>query len=178
MSAPTRTAGRLRPLPVRTDDLAHLDLAGLRVYREALATEEGRVSYWRRILQARLDLLRADDGGGGLSVSAASRVLSGPTVGSGRKALLSIVPRDDMPPLPNLEVLWRAEPGRLDRAQLARIEAELAEAEKALSAYRAALHQRIDAATGELIARYREDPTLCLTALPTAPPAAMRAASG
>ena len=46
---------------------------------------------------------------------------------------------------------------------------ELADAEKQLSEYRSVLHQRLSAATGELIARYRDEPTLCLSALPMPP---------
>jgi hypothetical protein len=38
--------------------------------------------------------------------------------------------------------------------------------EGALSVYRNALHQRIDAATGELIMRYRADPRAALMLLP------------
>ena len=41
----------------------------------------------------------------------------------------------------------------------------LRQAEVRLSEYRHELHLRIDKVTGELIARYREDPTLALTAL-------------
>ena len=43
-------------------------------------------------------------------------------------------------------------------------------AELQLSAYRNALHRRLELATGELIARYHEDPSLCLCALPLADP--------
>ena len=42
----------------------------------------------------------------------------------------------------------------------------LANAEHELSAYRRSLHARLDAATGELISRYREEPSLALYALP------------
>lgn len=141
------------------------------MYREALAAEEGRVSYWRRILQARLDLVRAEAGDGGEAVRIAKRVLAGPRMASGRRALLAVVPRDDMPPLPDLDALWRSLPPRDDPAQLARLEQALVRAERGLSAYRTALHRRMDAATGELIARYREDPALCLSVLPTQPAA-------
>ena len=44
----------------------------------------------------------------------------------------------------------------------------LAAAEVELSAYRRALHERLDDATSELIARYREKPALALCALPPA----------
>ena len=53
----------------------------------------------------------------------------------------------------------------------------LEEAEGQLSEYRAALHKRIAEATTELIARYREEPTLCLIALPQAPEQRSPAAS-
>src|SRR5687767_1285244 len=53
-----------RPEPQRDEAYAHLTLEGLRAYRRALSEEENRVSYWRRILQARLDVLRAGLAGG------------------------------------------------------------------------------------------------------------------
>jgi hypothetical protein len=53
-----------------------------------------------------------------------------------------------------------------DEAGQAELDHDLARAERQLSEYRAALHRRIADATGELIARYREQPALCLTALP------------
>ena len=37
-----------------------MDLNRLRIYRRTLLDEELRASYWRRLLQARRDLLRAD----------------------------------------------------------------------------------------------------------------------
>jgi hypothetical protein len=42
----------------------------------------------------------------------------------------------------------------------------LTDAEKELSTYRRSLHERLDAATGELISRYRDEPALALQALP------------
>ena len=59
---PTADAGRFRAVPERSPAFAHLSLDGLRAYRRALTTEEGRVSYWRRIIQARLDVVRAAEG--------------------------------------------------------------------------------------------------------------------
>src|SRR5947208_16164465 len=81
---PTADAGRFRAVPERSPDFAHLSLDGLRRYRHALSDEEGRVSYWRRIIQARLDLVRAAEGGTVATVdnlrtvSAAARVASEP----------------------------------------------------------------------------------------------------
>jgi hypothetical protein len=42
----------------------------------------------------------------------------------------------------------------------------LSDAERELSSYRRSLHERLDAATGELISRYRDQPALALQALP------------
>ena len=52
-----RRKGERRPEPVLSEAYAHLSVDGLREYRRALSDEEHRVSYWRRILQARLDLV-------------------------------------------------------------------------------------------------------------------------
>ena len=47
-----------------------------------------------------------------------------------------------------------------------------------LSSYREALIRRLDRATAEMVARYHEDPSLCLMALPTAPPRAVPRCGG
>jgi hypothetical protein len=62
--------------------------------------------------------------------------------------------------------LWERQVDPSDPRGARRLEADLAAAERQLSDYRAALHRRIAEATGELIARYREQPSLCLSALP------------
>ena len=48
------------------------------------------------------------------------------------------------------------------------LEADLERAERDLSEYRQALHRRIATASEELIARYRDHPLDCLSALPRA----------
>jgi hypothetical protein len=136
----------------------------LRVYRQALADEEDRVSYWRRILQARLDLVRAGDATAG-DLDQLRPVVTGRNATRGRTALVRVMPVDDIPPLPDLGLLWETIPDE-DPASRARLERALMSAERELSDYRAALHQRIGAATAELIARYREDPLRCLSSLP------------
>ena len=154
--------------PTRHPDFAHLTLEALREYRRSLGHEESRVSYWRRILQARLDTMRVDGVVG--DVANLRSMLTDERVTGGRTALIEVVPVDDIPPLPNLGELWdRAAAVGTDgeRQQLIN---ELTVAETQLSAYRAALHRRLGAATGELIARYREEPTLCLSALPLPAP--------
>jgi len=164
-ATPTPRKPNTRPTPERTEEHAHLSLEELRAYRKALATEESRVSYWRRIIQARLDLVRSGTDGDSENLRP---VLTDERVGSGRQALVEILPVDDIPPLPDLAELW----DRFvedDPAALAALEGDLADAEGQLSEYRTALHHRIGAATSELIARYRDEPTLCLTALPLNP---------
>ncbi|HWH29903.1 MAG TPA: hypothetical protein VNU26_13240 [Mycobacteriales bacterium] len=167
--APRSRKGGPKPVPERQEVFAHLTLESLRAYRRALGEEESRVSYWRRILQARLDLLRAAlDGTSARDVDteALRPVLTDARVGAGRQALVAVVPVDDIPPLPRIEQLWERQVDPADEPAARELEADLARAERELSDYRAALHRRIAAATGELIARYREQPSLCLSVLP------------
>lgn len=166
---PTSDAGRFRTVPERSPEFAHLSLAGLRSYRQALTAEEGRVSYWRRIIQARLDLVRAADNPGASMVENLRGVFGQARVDSGRSALMTAVGSDDIPPLPDLATLWAREPRADDAVYNDALAIDLMKAEAQLSAYRTALHKRLAGATGELIARYRERPELCLTALPTRP---------
>lgn len=164
---PARDGGRRgsRPAPERSPEFAHLSLDALRDYRRTLTSEEDQVSYWRRIIQARLDVLRA----GTLGSSDGQHlrpVLTDARVASSRTALVSVVPVDDIPPLPNLAELWERRVADGDESAAAELDHDLAVAERQLSEYRQALHRRIADATAELIARYREHPELCLTALP------------
>jgi hypothetical protein len=154
-----------RPTPERADEFKHLSLDDLRAYRRTLTTEEDQVSYWRRIIQARLDVVRA----GTLGPADGEHlrpVLTHDRVTSSRTALISLVPADDIPPLPNLAELWDRRVADSDYQGQKDLDHDLAVAERQLSQYRQALHRRIADATGELIARYREQPALCLTALP------------
>jgi hypothetical protein len=165
-----RRKGERRPEPVLSEAYAHLSVDGLREYRRALTDEEHRVSYWRRILQARLDLVASGTTRRGVDHDRLTPLLTTQRVGAGRRALSSVTQADgDIPPLPLLEELWerQVEPG--DDAGREAFEQDLRLAEHELSAYRAALHDRIGQATGELIARYRESPDLCLSALPLGP---------
>ena len=164
-----RKKGEARPVPVRNEDYAHLSIDALREYRRTLTDEENKVSYWRRILQARLDLVASGTTAKSIDHERLAPVLTSERVGAGRQALVQVLPVDDIPPLPSLAELWERRVGQHDAAGQAALEQDLRAAEAQLSAYRAALHKRIAEATGELIARYREQPTLCLTALPLPP---------
>ncbi len=154
-----------RQTPTRSDAFSHLSIEDLRAYRQALADEENRVSYWRRIIQARLDVVRAGEAGA-VRVDNLRNVLAEARINSGRRVLITVLPVEDIPPLPDLAKLWEREPKPGDATHNEALARDLAGAEIQLSAYRAALHRRITGATSELIARYREDPSLCLLALP------------
>jgi hypothetical protein len=169
--AQARAAARAIP-PERRPELFHLELDELRDYRQQLLAEEDRVSYWRRLLQARLDLLRSEvtTDEGAVAPAKLRELLGGDQLNGGRRALVHIVPESDtataMPPLPDLARLWETPLAELTYPEADRLAGELEAAEAELSEYRTALHQRLDAATIDLIARYREDPGACLRALP------------
>ena len=169
-----RRAAPVRVVPEVSEDHAHLGLPELRRYRDALQAEEGKVSYWRRILQARLDVVRAGRTGGGTAALGPERlrpVLAETRVTAGRTALITVLPVDDIPPLPDLGELWERAVAPDDVEGQQALEQDLAAAEEQLSSYRTALHGRLGAATDELIARYRAEPVLCLSALPQRSPA-------
>jgi anti-sigma-K factor RsiG len=161
------TADRFHAPPERSSDFAHLSLDGLRQYRTTLSSEESRVSYWRRIIQARLDVVRATDTGSANTLDDLRNMFSENRATGSRNALITIVPMDDLPPLPDLGAIWAREPAPGDDDHNAKLIHDLSKAESQLSAYRTALHRRLASATTELIARYREEPDLCLSALPS-----------
>ncbi len=166
------SAAKARPEPKTSPAFEHLTLASLRAYRRTLTHEEGRVSYWRRLIQARLDVLRDDPAAPSTLVDADKverlrGVLAEARPGDSRRALVTLVPIDDIPPLPDLQALWDRELHPSDPAHVEEVRRDLSFAELQLSAYRTALHDRLAAATQELIARYREDPSLCLSVLPS-----------
>jgi hypothetical protein len=147
--------------------LAGLSLAALREYRQQLTDEENKVSYWRRLVHARLDVLDAEVHAGGLiPINQLVRVLGDTGSGKTRTALVAIRPADPLPELPALAEMWVTEIDPLDADALTDAMDRLRAAEVKLTAYRRALHERIDEATGELIGRYRLDPSLALGALP------------
>lgn len=163
--APRRRGAADRVDPARDGSFEHLDLDALRAYRKTLTDEEGRVSYWRRILQARLDVMRTHDSDTD-RLERLSSALAQANGTSRRQALITLMPADDVPPIPALDVLWARQVDANDTAAVAELEQELSFAEMQLSTYRTALHERIGRATDELIARYHEEPNLCLRALP------------
>ena len=169
--APVRPATRAkeRVVPQRSAEFDHLPLPSLRAYRHALTAEENKVSYWRRLIQARIDLIELKGGDDAARLERLRMVLSETRVGAGRQALVDVIQLDDVPPLPDLDALWSREAHPDQPEETAEHRRDLSFAELQLSAYRAALHRRLSSATTELIARYREEPTLALVALPLPP---------
>lgn len=153
--------------PIPSEELGLLDLAQLRAYRQRLAAEEDKVSYWRRLTQARIDMVEAESRAPQpLTFDDLVRVLGDTGSGRSRHALVRIKPADPLPDLPDLTEMWETETDTRDPDQVARSLEKLRAAERQLSDYRRALHERIDEATGELILRYRADPSAALALLP------------
>ncbi|RIK16240.1 MAG: hypothetical protein DCC50_05585 [Acidobacteria bacterium] len=146
--------------------LAGLSLDQLRRYRAGLTAEEDRVSYWRRLVHARLDILqegaRSEEV---LTVEQLAKVLGDTGAGRVRRVLMSVRPEEPLPDLPVLSTMWVQEVDPHDEEQVEAAMGLLRDAERQLTDYRRALHARIDEATGELIVRYRADPASALTAL-------------
>ena len=166
-----RAVIRRRPpvkLAGRAPELSGLGLAQLRAYRAALSAEEDKVSYWRRLVHGRIDLLEAQASAGEtLSMADLVRVLGDTGTGRSRRVLMSVpapVQLPDLPDLDQLGQLWAADPQDAD--EVAQLIGRLRLKESRLSKYRSALHERIDAATGELIMRYHADPRAALVLLP------------
>lgn len=146
--------------------LASLSLAELRDYRRRLTEEEDKVSYWRRLAHARIDVLEAEASTDGtLTMEQLVRALGDTGAGRTRTALVRVAAAEPLPELPVLQEMWVAEVDPHDTAQVADALARIRAAEQKLTRYRRALHERIDEATGELISRYREDPTRALDVL-------------
>ena len=158
------------PFPLVTDAerprLRDLSLDDLRAYRRRLGDEEERVSYWRRLVHARVDVLEAEaHHERPLRLDELVRVLGDTGAGRGRTALVRVRAEEPLPELPVLEEMWVTELDPNDTAAVREAIDRLRAAEARLTDYRRALHARIDEATDELIDRYREAPARALVAL-------------
>ena len=152
---------------VPSEELAALDLDQLRGYRHRLEAEEEKVSYWRRLVHARIDVLEAEsDAGNPLSIDDLVRVLGDTGTGATRNALVRFRAADPLPDLPVLSEMWVTEIDPHDDEQVDDALGRLRTAEQQLTSYRRALHERIDEATRELILRYRENPLAALSVVP------------
>ena len=73
---------------------------------------------------------------------------------------------DPLPDLPELDDMWGTHLDVDDEVSTGVAIEGLRTAERQLTDYRHALHERIDEATRELILRYRDDPRAALTLIP------------
>ncbi len=143
--------------------LCDLSLDDLRILRQHLTDEESRVSYWRRLFQARLDMLHGADQVDTQDVRA---VLQDASNAPRRWQALGLHPADIDTSMPEAQSLWTRVVDLHDDEQRTAYIDVLQAMETALSTNRRALHRQIDSVTAELIARYRTNPALALTALP------------
>ena len=94
------------PTPPEVDPAySALTLDDLRDLRRELGDEESRVSYWRRIIQARIDLLTKGSPDGDI-VERLTSVLAESGSVHRRLARLSVKPAGDIEALPDLHGLW------------------------------------------------------------------------
>jgi hypothetical protein len=144
---------------------AGLSLDELRLYRRKVAEEEEKVSYWRRLVHARIDVLEAEaHHERPLRLDELIRVLGDTGTGRTRTALVNVRAADDLPELPVLADMWVTELDPNDTEAVSGAISRLRDAEAQLTDYRRALHERLDEATTELITRYRDNPSDALVA--------------
>ncbi len=147
------------------NSMVELTLDELRLYRRRLTDEEEKISYWRRLVHARIDVLEAEaHHERPLRLDELVRVLGDTGTGRTRNALVRVRTSEDLPELPALTEMWVTELDPHDTAEVAEATRRLRAAERQLTDYRRALHERLDEATSELIARYRENPASALVA--------------
>jgi hypothetical protein len=147
------------------DAWEQLPLVDLRLYRRRLSEEEEKISYWRRLVHARIDVLEAESHHERpLTLDELIRVLGDTGTGRTRHALVSVRAADDLPALPVLADMWVTELDPHDTDEVAGAVARLRSAEVQPTDYRRALHERLDGATAELIVRYRANPKSALVA--------------
>jgi hypothetical protein len=116
-------------------------------------------------VHARIDVLEAEaHHERPLRLDELIRVLGDTGTGRSRTALVSVRAAEPLPELPVLEDMWVTELDPNDTDAVAEATRRLRAAENQLTDYRRALHERLDLATAELIARYRDNPAAALVA--------------
>lgn len=151
-----------------------LTLDELRRRRDECLAEREYLSFLRRLLQGRAEILRAelerrDDAGEGSLVERLATILGGETPGPARGEAVKVgLPEDEM-----LLARRRVErlvsdvaisdPGQLDDERLAEVADLLVREEHEVSQSRSQVIQVLDRLQDELKRRYREDPSLALT---------------
>lgn len=165
-----RTAKRMaaRAASPRLERSAAFDLlclADLRDARGVVDDEKIRVSHWRRIIKARLGVVRGRMPARG-PISDSRLVLTDALATEHRLALVAGGPITGASTLPDLAEVWWRKVELSNVVEMDRLELDLDMAERALSTYFIALRSRRDQINNEIIVRYREEPRLALSLLP------------
>jgi hypothetical protein len=167
-----RRIDRIRD-PAFVRGLEDLSIDELRARRDECLAEREYLSFLRRLVQGRAEILKAEierrgSGGGVPLVERLSEILAGEPQGPSRGEAVRVgVPEDEM-----LLARRRVErlvsdaglsdPGALDDASLENAVEVLAEEERNVSEARNDVHAALDALQDELKRRYKEDPSLVL----------------
>jgi hypothetical protein len=169
-----RRIDRIRD-PAFVEGLEELSLEELRARRDECLAEREYLSFLRRLLQGRAEILRAElerragGGGDGPLVERLAEILAGDAPGPSRGEAVRVG-------LPEEEVLLarrRAErlvsdaaisdPTKLDDERLAEAAERLVREEREISRIRGEVIAVLERLQGELKRRYREDPSLVLS---------------
>jgi hypothetical protein len=144
--------------------VGQLDLAELRSRREEAEAEEADISYLRRLLQGRLDILRAElvrrSSGGEQDVAGLPAILTDDAPGTFSAIPRILVPsradqhRRRVERLVSDETVARLP--ELDVEELTRAVEVLAHEEESVSTHRRAVQRVVDLLRGELAGRYRD----------------------
>ena len=147
-AGPNTRAARRSAAPRLDPALAHLSLPSVRAYRHMLAQEEFAATSWRRLISVHLAALAG-------AAPACAAVSVGPVQLRDPARDPSLEPADNAPGSAWVE--WIRQLHDLDHE---------------LAGYRESAVERLARVTDELIARYHQDPSRCLAALPLhrAPP--------
>jgi hypothetical protein len=160
------------------DGLAALSMDEVRTLRKDAEQEETDLSYVRRLLQGRLDILRAEHGrrsgaGDESLVDSLAKILADDNAGSprGLGRHISAEPSRTDSHRRQVEALVAdldiSDPGALDEAALDRALEVLESEERSVSEKRRAVQQVMDACTAEIARRYRDGDANVSDLLPT-----------
>ncbi len=169
-----RRIDRIRD-PAFVEGLEELSLEELRARRDECLAEREYLSFLRRLLQGRAEILRAElerrsgGGGDGPLVERLAEILAGEGQGPSRGEAVRVS-------LPEEEVLLArrrierlvtdaaiSDPSALDDERLAEATDRLLAEEREISRLRGEVIAVLDLLQGELKRRYREDPSLVLS---------------
>lgn len=169
-----RRIDRIRD-PGYVEDLEELSLEELRARRDECLAEREYLSFLRRLLQGRAEILRAElerrsgGGGDGPLVERLAEILAGEAQGPARGEAVRVG-------IPEEEVLLArrrierlvtdaaiSDPSAVDDERLAEVADRLVAEEREISRVRGEVIAVLDRLQAELKRRYREDPSLVLS---------------